>query len=209
MESLQDMVSESNVQSNVENLELYSDSFPFRLALKIRNFENEAEYKKYLKNVEMLVRRCNEYKLWRDYIIDVLQINTCMITNESIDQVTVEVHHNVPSLYILIAALVNKKIEDQTDFCTFDIAQEAIELHFKNKIGYVVLLKSMHEKFHNGYLQIPVSMMKGDYNYFISNYSKYLDEGDIDTIQARLAVNEHNCTWSKDDYQPIVQEARG
>ncbi len=194
----------ANIKSNVESLELYSDAFPFRLGLKIRNFENEAEYKRFLKNVEMLVRRCHEYKLWRNYLIDVLQINTCMITNESIDQVTIEVHHHVPSLYILVSALVNKKIETQEDFCTFDIAQESIELHFKNKIGYVTLLRSIHEKFHNGYLNIPIQMIKGDYNYFVENYSKYLDETDIDIIQSRLAINEHNCSWAKDDY-PISE----
>lgn len=204
MESLTDMVSEVDIKSNVKNLELYSDTFPLRLSLKIRNFENEAEYKKFLRNVEMLIRRCNEYKLWRNYIIDVLQINTCMITNESIDQVTLELHHHVPSLYTLVSALVNKKIEEQVDFCTFDIAQEAIELHFKNKIGYVILLRSIHEKFHNGYLTVPLNMVKGDFNYFIEKYSKYLDETELDIIQSRLAVNEHNCTWAKDDY-PLKQ----
>jgi hypothetical protein len=148
----------------------------------------------------MLIRRCNEYKLWKNYILEVLQINECMITNESIDQVSLEIHHHVPSLYTLVCGLVNKKLDDSEEFCTFDIAQEAIELHFKNKIGYVLLIKTMHEKFHNGFLTIPSNMIKGDYQYFINEYSKYLDEADIDTIQSRLAINEHNCTWSKDDY---------
>ena len=31
------------VKSNVEGLELYSDQYPFRLPLRIRNFENELE----------------------------------------------------------------------------------------------------------------------------------------------------------------------
>lgn len=196
----------SDVKSNVKNLELFSDNYPFRLSLRIRNFENETSYKKFIRNCEMLIRKCNEYKLWRSYIIDVLQINECMITHESIDQVTVDVHHHVPSLYSLVSALVNKKIEETTDFCTFDIAYEAIELHFKNKLGYVTLIQSIHEKFHNGYLTIPLSLVKGDYKYFLENYSKYLDDQDIDTIQSRLAVNEHNCTWARDDY-PIVMEA--
>ena len=195
---------QADIKSNVENLELYSDSFPFRLSLRIRNFENEAEYKKYVKNVEMLVRRCNEYKLWRNYIVDILQINTCMITNESMDQVTIEVHHHIPSLFTLVTALVNEKIETQKEFCSFDIAQEAIQLHFKNKIGYVTLLQSMHEKFHNGFLTIPKSFVKGDYNYFVSNYAKYLDEIEIDKINSRLATNEHNCSWARDEYQQQV-----
>ncbi len=196
---------ETEVKSNIKNMELYSDTFPFRLSLKIRNFENEAEYKKFLKNVEMLIRRCHEYKLWRDYIIEVLQINTCMITNESIDQVKIEVHHHIPSLFTLVSGLVNKRIETEKDFNTFDIAQEAIELHFKNKVGYVTLLKSMHEKFHNGYLNIPINMVKGDYDYFLSNYLKYIDQEQADVIESRLAVSEHNCSWAKDDYSDLTQ----
>ena len=192
------------IKSNISNLELYSDNHPFRLALKIKNFENESSYKKFLKNCELLVRRCNEYRLWKHYIIDVLQINSCMITNESIDQVTIEVHHHIPTLYVLIASLVNKRLEKEEEFCSFDIAHEAIELHFKNKIGYVTLLRSMHEKFHNGYLTIPISFIKGDYQNYLENHSRYIDELDLDKIQSRLAINESNCTWSKDEY-PVSQ----
>ena len=128
-----------------------------------------------------------------------------MITHESISQVSIDVHHHVPSLYTLVSALINKKMDDNEDFCTFDIAQEAIELHFKNKIGYVTLIKSIHEKFHNGYLTIPISFVKGDFQYFLDSYSRYLDEPDIDKIQSRLAINEHNCSWARDEY-PIAAE---
>lgn len=193
------------VKSNVQNLELFSDNYPFRLSLRIKNFENETSYKKFIRNCEGLIRKCNEYKLWRNYIVDVLQINTCMITQESIEQVSVDVHHHVPSLFTLVSALVNKKIEHNEEFCSFDIASEAIELHFKNKIGYTTLIKSIHEKFHNGFLTIPISMVKGDYQYFLDEYTRYLDEQDLDKIQSRLAVNESNCTWSKDDYPAAAE----
>jgi len=195
---------DNKIKSNVSGLELYSDLHPFRLSLRIKNFENEASYKKFIKNCELLVRRCNEYRLWRNYIIDVLQINSCMITHETIEQVTIDVHHHIPSLYILVTSLVNEKIDKGEEFCSFDIAQTAIELHFKNKIGYITLLKSMHEKFHNGYLTIPISFIRGDYKYYLDNYSKYLDESDLDKMQDRLAISETNCTWSKDEY-PVSQ----
>ncbi len=193
------------VNSNVESLELYSDTYPFRLSLRIRNFENESNYKKFIKNCEMMIRRSIEYKLWRDYIIDVLQINECMITHEKMDEVTIEVHHHVPSLFSLVTALVNKSIESENEFCTFDICQEAIELHFKNKIGYVTLLKSMHEKFHNGRLTIPIEFVKGDYNHFVREYSKFLDEDDLERIETRLATNETNCSWSRDNYPALAE----
>jgi hypothetical protein len=194
-----------NIFSNVENLELYSDHYPFRLSLKISNFENDADYKRFISNCEMLVRRCNEYKLWKGYIIDVLGINTCMITNEEINEVSIEVHHHVPTLKCLMRAIVNKKIENSEEFCSFDIAQEAIELHFKNKVGYVTLIKSMHEKFHNGYLDIPIEIVRGDYQHFMETYSKFLDQEDLDSIHRNLAINKSNCDWSKDNY-PIAKE---
>lgn len=192
------------IQSNTETLEIYSERHPFSLPLRISNFENEAVYKKFVKNCEMTIRRSIEYKEWRNYIVDVLQINECMITHERMSDVTIEVHHHVPSMFTLVTALVNKHIEENIDFCTFDICQEAIELHFQNRVGYVTLLKSIHEKFHNGKINIPIHFVHGDYNYFVREYSKYLDEVDIETIQSRLAVNEHNCSWSRDNYQEAI-----
>ena len=62
----------------------------------------------------------------------------------------------------------------------------------------------MHEKFHNGFLTIPISFIKGDYQHYLENYSGYLDELDLDKIQSRLAINDSNCTWSKDEY-PVSQ----
>jgi len=194
------------INSNVETLELYSDKYPFTLSLRISNFYSEADYKKFVKTCEMVIRKSTEYKQWRNYIIDVLQVNECMITHERMDEVTVEVHHHIPSLFSLVKSLVNKHIEENTEFCTFDIGTEAIEMHFKNRVGYATLLKSMHEKFHNGRLDIPINFVKGDYNYFVRNYSQYLDEADLDTIQSRLAINEGNCSWSRDNY-PIAAEA--
>jgi hypothetical protein len=130
-----------------------------------------------------------------------------MITHEKMDEVTIEVHHHVPSLYVLISALVNQKIEKDSEFCTFEICQEAIELHFKNKIGYVTLLKSMHEKFHNGRLDIPIELVKGDYLYFLNAYASYIDESDMETINTRRATTMSNCSWSRDNYN--VAENRG
>jgi hypothetical protein len=191
---------EANVKSNVENLQLYSDTYPFSLSLRISNFESESEYKKFIRNCEMLVRRCMEYKLWRNYIIEVLQIDKCMITGEKNSEVTIDVHHHIPSLYILVAAHVNRNIENGEDFCTFDLCKEIMELHFKNKIGYVTLLKSMHEKFHNGRLNIPISLVKGDYKYFMTNFSRYLDEYDLESMEERMVITDLNQSWTRDNY---------
>jgi hypothetical protein len=188
------------VKSNVEKLELYSDDIPFSLSLRIRNFENEADYKKFIRNCEAMLRKSIEYKLWRKYIVDVLGINECMITNEKMSEVTIDVHHHIPSLFTMIKGIINKYIDNEEEFCTFDITEKAIELHYKNKVGYVTILKSLHEKFHNGFLQIPIDLVKGDYNYFLKNYGDHLDEEELDTINDRLVIKETDVSWLRNEY---------
>lgn len=198
------MLDEIEVKSNVENLELYSDNYPFNLPLRIQTFEGESDYNKFIKNCEKLIRGCLEYKLWRNYIIDVLQVQSCAITEERMDQCSTEIHHHPVSLFVIVKSLVNEKLEKEEAFCSFDIATKVIELHFKNVVGYVSLLSSIHEKFHNGFLNIPKSLIKGNYNSYLEEYSKYLDEEELETIQQRLSITESNCNWSMDNYPGIV-----
>lgn len=202
---LEDVVNidESNqvqVKSNVENLELYSDEYPFSLSLRLSTFEDDSKYNKFIKNVEKLIRQCNEYKLWTEYIRDVVGLTTCAMSNERIDQVKIEIHHHIPSLYILVKGLVNEKLENNQEFCSFDIAMEAIKIHYANRIGYVPLIKSLHEKFHNGFLEVPIQFIHGNYTWFVNNYSKYLDQEDLDIINQRLISTGSNIGWSKDNY---------
>lgn len=195
------------ISSNVESLELYSDKYPFRLSFRIKRFETENEMTRFIKNCEKLVRGSLEYSLWRSYIIDVLQHNKCVITNERMDEVSIDIHHHIPDLFTLIKTLVCKKLETDEEFSTYDIALETIELHFMNKVGYVTLLKSMHEKFHNGYLQIPMEYVRGDYNYFLENLTKYLEEDELEKINYRLATKESNCKWNRDEYPGLLEAA--
>jgi len=193
------------IKSNVERLELYSDNYPFNLSLRIQTFEDEAGYTKFVKNCEKLIRGCTEYKLWRNYIIDVLQIQTCAITEERMDQCSTEIHHHPVSLFVVVKSLVNEKLEKEEPFCSFDICTKAIELHFRNQIGFVNLVSSIHEKFHNGFLNIPKTLIKGNYNTYLEEYSKYLDEDELETINSRLSITEHNCNWSANDYPALKQ----
>lgn len=211
METLDEMIKDKDqydsteVKSNVEKLELYSDGYPFNLPLRITTFEDDSLYTKFIKNVEKTIRGSIEYKLWTDYLKDVLGVQTCFITNERMDQVKIDIHHHIPSLYTMVKGVLNKKIKNNEEFCSFDISTEVIELHYKNRVGYVALIKSMHEKFHNGFLKIPISLVKGDYQWFIREFSEYLDQEDLDIINERLSITEGNQEWTIDNY-PGVKE---
>ena len=69
-----------------------------------------------------------------------------------------------------------------------------------NKIGYIPIIKSLHEKFHNGFLNIPIDLVKGNYLQFLNEYGKYIDDDDFDIINTRLSINSSSDSWSKDNY---------
>ena len=190
-----------NVSSDENILTLYADNTPFQLSLRIKKFENESEYNKFIKSVERMIRSSIEYRLWKSYLIDVLGMTTCVITDENLAELSLEVHHHTPSLYLIVKAILNKTIDDDEYFSSYDIAIKVMEIHFKNQLGYVMMISSIHEKYHNGFLDIPIESVKGNYMEFINNYSQYLDDEDLDSINNLLQINRSNCSWSRNSYQ--------
>jgi len=127
--------------------------------LRIDDIEDSKDLTKFIKNVERMVRGSSEYRLWLKYIKEVLGYTKCGITDEIEEHVTIEIHHHPFTLFNIIKSEVNKVIASGRNFCTFDIAVRTIELHFKNKVGYIPIVKTLHEKFHNGYFQIPMELL--------------------------------------------------
>ena len=203
METIENI--ENKILSNNEKLELYSDEYPYNLPLRVTGFEDEKLYFKFIKNCERLIRTSSEYNEWRKYLKDVLQNNYCLITLEIDEQVTIEIHHHVPTLFLIVKTIVNKFISENKEFCSFDICLEVMKLHFSNKIGYVPLIKSMHEKLHSGFLKIPANLIKGDYKTFLKDYGQYIDDEDWGIIRERESVIASNNTWKKNEYPGLTQ----
>jgi len=194
------------ILSDKDKLELYSENYPFGLCLRIDGFQTEKEFFKFVKNCERLIRNSLEYREWRKYITEVLQNNQCLITLEVNSQVTIEIHHHVPSLFSIVRTVTNKFIQNNEEFCTFEICLEVIKLHFLDKIGYVPLISSMHEKVHSGFLEIPIDLVKGNYQSFLNEYGQYIDEEDWATINERKLITNSNITWKANDYPGFKSE---
>lgn len=168
----------------------------YTLSLRRIDFTNEKEFIKFIKNVERLVRISNEYRLWTSYLRDAYSAVKCQVTDESVDDVTIEIHHHPFSLYLIIKGILCRRMIKNEPFCSFDIAAEAILLHFRMKVGYVVLVSSLHEKFHNGAFDIPMEIVRGDYQYLVDNILPYLDEHDVELVRKYLSVDKSNCNWT-------------
>jgi len=194
----------TEILSNKENLELYSEDYPYNLSMRITGFDDEKLYFKFIKNCEKIIRYSVEYQEWRKYLKDVLQYNYCLITLEVDDQVSIEIHHHVPSLFIIVKTVVNKFVDNKKEFCSFDICLEVMELHYLNKIGYIPIIKSLHDKLHSGFLKVPIKLIKGNYKAFLKEYGKFIDEEDMDIINDRLSNTISNTRWSIDNYPGLI-----
>jgi len=192
--------------SNVDRHELSSEETPYTLSLRITDMGNEKELKRFIRQCEGMIRKSPEYRVWTNYVRDVLGFFSCDLTKENHAQCNCDIHHHPISLFMVTKAVILSYMASSREFCSGDIVVKVLELHYENRIGFISIIRSLHEKFHNGYLQLPIQLIHGDYKLFISTYGNYLEEDDLDIIKARLEVSFENCGfgsqyyWSQNKY---------
>jgi len=167
---------------------LESEGF-YPLPLRINQIDSNKEYNKIVKNIEITLRRSYEYKIWRGYVVDTCGHNICAISGEVSDEVTIEIHHHPFRLFDLVRIVVDEYIINGKGFCTFDIATEVIELHYNNDIGYIPLCTTLHEKHHNGYLDIDINLVSGNYKNIFKLYS-HIDGSIIEKVTNLMNIKQ-------------------
>ena len=185
---------------------LKATNSPFILKLRIEAIHSEKDFDKLIKCVEKLVRYSYEYHTWVSYIVENLGHNYCALTEEIMGECEVAIHHHPINLYTICKAIILDHLSKNQSFCTYDIAIKAIELHFQNKVGYIPLLSSLHEKYHNGFLSIPIELVHGDYKYILKNFK--IDEQEYDRILELCNVKLCDCktSWKRNEY-PGLQKS--
>jgi hypothetical protein len=178
---------------------LSAEDYPYTLSLRRKDLDDEKSLNKFIMSCEKLVRISPEYRMWTYYIRDVLGNTTCCVTGEKHSETTIEIHHHPYSLYTYTKGVVLKKIHDNEEFCSFDIATKIVELHYEMKVPFCLLVLSLHKKYHNGAFLIPMSLVMGDRDYFLKNYSFYLPDDEQETILRRFEITEENCGWNFHD----------
>lgn len=198
-----DVAKKESVVLAVGNDTLKADNSPFSLKLRRETFHSEKEFDKFIKCVERLVRYSQEYKEWVSYIVETLGQDRCALTDELIGECKVEIHHHPINLYTICKSLVTEKMAKGHTFCSYDIATAVIELHFNNKIGYIPILGDLHEKYHNGFLTLPIELVHGDYLHILKTFK--LDDNEHDRIIELCNIHVKDCkvNWKKGVYPGI------
>ena len=216
LEDLEHLVKDKAIlDSNIENNELRSDETPYTLPLRITNIDDDKDLRRFIKSCENMIRKSPEYRVWTKYVREVLGYVTCDLTNEDHSQCTCDIHHHPVSLYTITKGVIMQHIASSKKFCSADIVTKVLELHFQNRVSVISLIQSLHQKFHNGFLNLPMELVHGDYKYFMEVYASFLDNSYLEVIQNRLDVNFKNCgfengySWKKDSYIEPIGELDG
>jgi hypothetical protein len=200
-ESLSGVKTEKSIITyDKESNKLQSELSEYTLRMCRDTIDDDKELNKFIKKCESIIRMSPEYSDWTDYIRNVMEMTECQITGEMHIQAKSDIHHHPICLYTLVKGAILKRIVNEKEFSSIDIAKEVLEMHYEMKAPFVVLLKSLHEKYHAGYLQLPMELVQGDYKYFMDTYSHFLETDDIDPVLTRLKVNWTNCGYDKNRY---------
>ena len=198
--------SKQQLESDEKDLTVKDTKTGIYLALRRKNFNDENEEKRFFKAVERIIRGSLEYREWVSFVKDTLQLDVCAFTGETDEETNdIEIHHHPFTLYDIVQMVTDTYIMNDKEFCSFDIAQEVLDLHYKLKVGFVPLIRSLHKKFHNGYLDIPIELVHGDYEYLKKTY--FIRPETLEKVEKYEKIKLEHVglyKWAKDRYN--IQE---
>ena len=155
----------------------------------ILNTDKDRE--KFIKRVEQIIRSSLEYRDYIAYLKENVNMTKCAffqnVENAQGSRVRIEIHHEPLTLFDIVSVVLNKFIEEGIPLDDLYIADEVMDLHYKNMVGLIPLSKSLHQIVHNSNdIIIPLSLVFGDYKDFIHEYEDYLDENIIGKIERKI-----------------------
>ena len=146
---------------------------------------NEKDFKKYIDDIERMVRSSREYREAVQYMRKFINMNTSLffqnINNIETAKIKIELHHHPFTLYDIVITVFNKRSRLQESLDIELVAKEVAYLHYFLVIGLVPLSRTEHKLVHNQALFIPLELngkpiVLGDYNKFVEMYERDIPE---------------------------------
>ena len=155
----------------------------FEYRVPMDSFKNRD---KFIKRIERHVRSSMEYRDLMFYLKENMDFNQCSffvnVANGNGTRSKIEIHHEPFTLYDIVDTVVTKFEEEGRPLNDMYIADEVMELHYRNMVGLIPLSKTIHEVVHSSYkngtdkLYIPINLVYGNFREFIKEYGEYIDD---------------------------------
>lgn len=181
---------------NPDTIQVQNNNLPSELKItnvndfeaEVYNLNDDKDFKKYLTDIERIVRKSVEYKQFINYLRDNLNMNQCAflknVSNKETTAIKIELHHYPFSLFDIVTIVFNKRSYYHESLSVFMVAKEVMELHYKLMIGLIPLSETVHELTHNSRLFIPIDKVYGRYQLFMAYYEPFIDPELLDEIAA-------------------------
>lgn len=160
-------------------------------------FENTGykEANQFIKATEKIIRSSDQYSKYISYLsTNQGLINDVLYGNITSEDATLEFHHYPFTLYDIVEIVLNHNINLNKKINTFIIAEEVLDLHFRNLIGVARLSKTAHQMVHAGKIFVPLHSVFGNVNKFVDIYRDGMFNDQIEKFNEIIKFDQ------KDDY---------
>lgn len=196
------------IREENNEVEYSIDTDIFSISNKTSYFLEESERKKFIKNVEKIVRGTIEYRKLIQYIRENLELDQCSILNNlDTEVVSIELHHAPYTLYDVSDIVLMKYEMNKYLFNTLIIAEEVLALHYKNRIGLTPLSDTMHQLVHSQQLKIHRDQVIGNVDLFYHEYKEFMNEDQISKYEDYIMYSNNNtntidpnCLFNEDNF---------
>lgn len=161
------------VQNNI-NPTMQSPFVPYNISLYHNRYDflDTDEYVNFLKNAITRFRRSRFYKNYKSYLMSLGMYRSQFTANISSDMATIEMHHNVLTIFDIAIILTEHQLNQTGLITSFDLVNLMKKVHKENKVQVVMLTLTEHQEFHNNSgMFIHPDMCFGDWKSFIKEYS--------------------------------------
>jgi len=183
---------------------------PFEYRVPLDSFKNRD---KFVKRIERHVRSSMEYRDLMFYLKENMDFNKCVffthVENANGMRSKIEIHHEPFTLYDIADTIVRKYEEEGLPMNDMYIADEVMEIHYRNMIGLIPLSKTLHEVVHSTYknssdkLYIPIHLVYGNFREFIKEYGEYIDDSVYERYKFKIDKSKE---LTAESFNAIISE---
>ena len=168
------------------------------------DFSDTKAYIRFIKDVERLIRKSSEYRSYIKFLKTECNLNRGTFLSQANDneksKVSIEFHHYPFSLYDLVDIVTSSYYAVGVNrISPYMLANEVMELHYKNMIGLVPLTKTVHELAHSGEIFISLDNVYGNVNKFLSEFKVGIDSDYLDKLSDLIDLTD-----TLKDYKPDI-----
>lgn len=160
---------------------------------------DQKDYARFIKDTETVCRTSFEYRQLINYLRFSEGMNTCTflnnVTNIDNTKVKIEIHHSPYTLFSICSAVIKKRLHNKESIDIFDICKEVMWLHYIGYVGLVPLSATVHEMVHNGFIFVPLNLVRGNWQEFTNRYYDFISPEDLDALDS---AEEMTKEWLED-----------